>query len=223
MDLLLRLYHRLRETVGDEPASSLTVADVYQQLIPYRSVRSELGVWELAAYEHALLRLLAGEGGYVEVGDEAARREIQRELRSPNPILGIYRDYADVRVHLHRQPTQAAPRLAPRPPQAHAPDPEPAPLVAPALPEPPAPPEAVVPPEPPAERSVAVSETLVAPPPACRACREPLPDVPDLRFCPTCGTDQSELPCASCGTLLRAEWNFCIRCGQRRADRALAG
>ena len=57
----------------------------------------------------------------------------------------------------------------------------------------------------------------------CRNCREPLPADPELRFCPACGIDQTLEPCAACGSPMRQEWNFCIRCGQRRDPRAYAG
>ncbi|HET8655813.1 MAG TPA: hypothetical protein VFL93_09895, partial [Longimicrobiaceae bacterium] len=98
MDLVDRLHDRLRAAA---PApTGFTIGELYQRLIPYRSVRGELGVWELAEYEHALLRLLSGERDYLELEDPSARAEIARELASPNPILGVYRDYPAARVRL---------------------------------------------------------------------------------------------------------------------------
>ncbi|HET7321812.1 MAG TPA: zinc ribbon domain-containing protein [Longimicrobiaceae bacterium] len=185
MDLLDQLHRRLRAAAED--GASYTVADLYQQLVPYRAVRAEIGVFELAQYEHALLRLLAGERGYVELEDEAARAEIARELESPNPILGIYRDYAGTGMRLGGDD-----RLEP-------------PVEAPPLPE-----------------IVETPRARVAVPPAsprCRSCRAELPRVADLRYCPDCGTDQREVPCEGCGSPLKEEWNFCIRCGRRRGDR----
>lgn len=194
MDLLDRLHQRLREAADAHPdadgTSEITVAHLYQQLIPYRSVRGELGVWELAAYEHALLRLLAGERGYLRVEDESVRKELQRELSAPNPILGIYRDYPDAAVTLIAAAGADGEGSAPAPPPP------------PALPELPR-----------------ISEQEISTAPSCHRCAQPLPGVADLRFCPSCGTDQHEVPCVSCGTPLRPEWNFCIRCGRRRADR----
>ncbi|HET8656922.1 MAG TPA: zinc ribbon domain-containing protein, partial [Longimicrobiaceae bacterium] len=75
------------------------------------------------------------------------------------------------------------------------------------------------PPAPPAlPRASGPAEAPPAPvPPAlCRACHAPLPDAPDLRFCPACGAGQGEQPCAKCGAALRPEWRFCIHCGERR-------
>lgn len=103
-DLVDRLFERLRIALDRDPAAtrgrSPTVGDVYQRLIPYRAVRGELGILELAEYEHALLRLLAGERGHLVIEGDVAREELQRELASPNPILGVYRDYSALGVRL---------------------------------------------------------------------------------------------------------------------------
>ena len=130
MDLLDRLHHALRGALerSGPRTRPLTIAELYQQLIPYRAVRGELGVWELAEYEHALLRLLAGEGGHLAVAAPEAREEFRRELASPNPILGIYRDYATVEVELGA--AGALPLQPPRLPEPAAPEPAPAPVLA---------------------------------------------------------------------------------------------
>jgi hypothetical protein len=181
MDLLDQLFHRLEEAVArDGSSDGLTVAHLYQRLVPYRAVRSDLGLLELAPYENALLRLLSGERGYLHLEDERARDVILRELASPNPILGIYRDYAGLRVHLGEE------ELVPLAPVTQRASPPPA-----------------------APRMPATARS-------CHACRAALPAGPDVRFCPACGADQSMAPCATCGTQLKEEWNFCIRCGQRR-------
>jgi hypothetical protein len=113
MDLVDRLFERLRIALDRDPAvaraPSPTVGDVYQRLIPYRAVRGELGILELAEYEHALLRLLAGERGHMVIEGDVAREELRRELASPNPILGVYRDYSGLRVRLlDRRPNGGA-------------------------------------------------------------------------------------------------------------------
>src|SRR5215217_1253550 len=102
MDLLPHLHERLISSlaVAPPPEEPLTVGQLYQRLIAYRSIRNEVGVMELASYEHALLRLLSGEQGFLRMLDETATAEIRRELASTNPILGIYRDFADVGIEL---------------------------------------------------------------------------------------------------------------------------
>ena len=242
-ELAVRLHRRLVETAASRPeeAGPLTVGEVYHDLIPYRGVRGELGVFELAAYEHALLRLLAGDVASTRVVDPAARSEFAAELRSPNPILGIYRDYASLEVTLGEDternstapaaPTEDLPARTDESRNESAPQPVPAEVpelassarasVAP-LPElpgsrPAAPADATrvarsappAPHSPPAARTHARTE--------CIDCRAQLPRVEGLRFCPHCGTDQSQTPCSRCSTPLRAEWSFCIRCGAPRS------
>ena len=186
MDIVDLLYHQLTRAIErgypGAPERAPTIGDIYQHLIPYRSVRGELGIWELAEYEHALLRLLAGEHGHLAVERPEVREELVRELASPNPILGIYRDYAPVHVRVGAV-SAAAPTTDLPPPTPSSPPPTPSP--------------------PPLARG-------------CHACATLLPDVPGLRFCPACGQDQLEVRCRACDSVLKPEWNFCIRCGEAR-------
>jgi hypothetical protein len=93
-----RLYQRLTDALLQaraEPFTApVTVAEIYQELVPYRLVRGEIGFSMNADYEHALLRLLGGEGEWVQLEPASAREVILRELQSPNPNVSIYRDYA---------------------------------------------------------------------------------------------------------------------------------
>lgn len=225
-ELVERLFDRLLVAVGDDDGP-LTIADLYQRLIPYRSIRSEVGVMELAAYEHALLRLLGGEGGRLAVDLESAAAEIRRELASPNPILGIYRDYAEVPVRIVSRRTGAAPAVDPMAAPPASPTSAAADLGS-----------AVTPAEglvvasievpsstskagPPAGRELR-AESGAAPPAnappaagplACSRCDTPLPEVDGARFCPFCGQMREPIPCDNCGTPVHPAWNFCIRCG----------
>ena len=67
VDPLDRLYRRIADVLLREPSTAVTVGDIYQHLVPYRTVRAELGFGELAEYEHALLRLLSGERDFLVV------------------------------------------------------------------------------------------------------------------------------------------------------------
>ncbi len=71
----------------------VTVAEIYTDLIPYRSVRT-LGFAMNADYEHALMHLLAGEGGFAQIEPDEVREQLRDELKSTNPNVGIYRNYA---------------------------------------------------------------------------------------------------------------------------------
>jgi len=78
-----------------------SVAEIYQNLVPYRTHRDEIGVQMNADYEHALLRLLAGENDYLTIESRTARQEIREELESPNPNTALYRDFAAADVRLN--------------------------------------------------------------------------------------------------------------------------
>lgn len=209
MDALDRLYWHLVEALRRDDAAAddaLTVARLYQNLVPYRGVRAELGLLELAQYEHALLRLLSGERDYVVLDPEEAQAELRRELASPNPILGVYRDYADVAVRLNRAP--AVPSAPPPPPAAAAAPPAPTP-VARAVPVPAPVPTPVSAPPRTSARAI-----------ACGGCEQLLPRGRDARFCPFCGTSQP-YRCRQCGEPFDSQWRFCIDCGEpREADPA---
>ncbi|MDQ3388759.1 MAG: hypothetical protein M3483_04575 [Gemmatimonadota bacterium] len=189
-----RLVERLRRERGVAGSGPLTVGEVYQQLIPYRSVRGDLGLSELPEYEHTLLRLLSGERGYVRLVPPAAQEELRRELGAANPILGIYRDYAGAEVHLD---------LARLPLPAEAPG---------------APPSV----DTTASYVDDLQEALFDPapqapptePPAvpCRSCAAALPRGREVRYCPHCAAVQRAFPCRECGESVEPEWRFCIGC-----------
>ena len=97
-DLVLRMYiclaSALRRSRKDPFGSPVTVAEIYQDLIPYRTVRSRLGLDMNADYEHTLLRLLAGESDLARLEPREARRELESELGSANPNVGLFRKFA---------------------------------------------------------------------------------------------------------------------------------
>jgi hypothetical protein len=112
-DDVLRRFHRalVREIQARNPEqlrSPFTVAEIYQNLVPYRTHRDEVGVEMNADYEHALLRLLAGEGEFLAIESRTARQEIREELDSPNPNTGLYRDFAAADVRLNPARIQEA-------------------------------------------------------------------------------------------------------------------
>ena len=103
---VLRRFHRalVREIQASNPehlSAPFSVAEIYQNLVPYRTHRDEIGVEMNADYEHALLRLLAGESDFLTIESRTARQEIREELESPNPNTGLYRDFAAADVRLN--------------------------------------------------------------------------------------------------------------------------
>lgn len=104
-DILRRFHGALVEALRSRDPEHLsrpfTVAEIYQDLVPYGAYRDVLGVEMNGDYEHALLRLLAGEGDFLEMESEHALREIREELESVNPNTGLYREFAAVDVRLN--------------------------------------------------------------------------------------------------------------------------
>lgn len=110
---ILRRFHRalVREIQANNPehlSAPFSVAEIYQNLVPYRTHRDEIGVEMNADYEHALLRLLAGENDYLTIESGTARQEIREELDSPNPNTGLYRDFAAADVRLNPEKVDEA-------------------------------------------------------------------------------------------------------------------
>lgn len=99
-----RLYEALvdevRRTRPELLGESFTVAEIYQNLVPYRTHRERVGAEMNGDYEHALLRLLAGEGDYVTLESDAARSRFEEELNSIHPDTGVYRNFAACEVRL---------------------------------------------------------------------------------------------------------------------------
>lgn len=190
MDSLDRLYWRLVESIRRDPTpgAPLTVGEVYQNRIPYRVARSEVGFAELAAYEHALLRLLAGERGYVRLEQPEIQEEFARELRSPNPIVGMYRDHAGASMRVR------PPGPVPTPEEERVAKPSPPPPVLPSA-------DPASPREPSA---------------GCSRCGVVLPSRRAANYCPGCGGALRSLPCRGCGAAMEPEWIFCVDCGQDR-------
>lgn len=181
------LVEALRERDADLADRPVTVAEIYQELAPYRGVREALGVDLNADYEHALLRLLAGEDDLLRLEPSAARDELRLELESPNPYVGLYRKFAacDVWVKMHQNDRAGTTATTPSTPVTNGEEPM--------IPEP-------------------VQESNAAPL-SCTFCSGALPVGRKVRFCPGCGGDQQARPCAKCGEVLDQTWSYCITCG----------
>jgi len=107
-------------------SESFSVAEIYQNLIPYRTHRTTVGVDMNADYEDALLRLLAGEADLLILESDAARAEIQEALAAGPSNTSFYREYAAASVRLnpvHLPPDSVAAILADPPAQDLEPDP----------------------------------------------------------------------------------------------------
>lgn len=242
MDVFVdRLYAALTDALRqsrDRPFSApVTVAEIYQDLVPYRVVRGAIGFEMNADYEHALLQLLAGIDGLARMEPDQAATELRHELESPNPNVGLFRKFAACDVWIAdpgdeeppvaesqsavqesgREESAADERFAPEPVDEMD-------AATPAVQD-----DDVL--ELNADEVVnetnhtATTATHDQPmnsssdaspgdgPRRCVFCDTPLPAGRLIRFCPHCGADQTRRPCVECGEPLDNGWRFCVACG----------
>ena len=117
MDDLDRLFTRLVENIRAQfpeyLARPFEVAELYQTLIPYRHYRRELGIETNGDYEVALLRLLSGERGFLQV-EPTMQEAMERELTGNNPNTALFREFAASRVSLSPDAARVAEQMAKR-------------------------------------------------------------------------------------------------------------
>jgi hypothetical protein len=218
IEVLERFHRALIEEIQTQRPEYLTgpftVAEIYQNLVPYGSHRDRIGVEMNGDYEDALLRLLAGEGGFLLLESEPALRDLRAELDTAHPNTGLYREYAAVDVRLNQEQVDLAASnvglTADFVDQLSVEDPIPMADLAPS--------ESalesieIVPPGVDVFQD-ASGDAPSAAPTACLWCRAELPTKENLNFCPFCGTDLKVVPCNDCGEELDPDWRFCISCG----------
>jgi hypothetical protein len=137
--ILQRLVQRIRAEYPEYMNRPFEVSELYQNIVPYRHNRRELAIETNQDYELALLRLLAGERGYL-MGDASMQDAVKRELASPNPNTALFREFAAARVSLSQEAARRYEQLssaeskpddvrtvsaAPPPPRPAAPPPPP--------------------------------------------------------------------------------------------------
>ena len=206
MDNSIQRLHRalvdaLRNDRGndfDQPVS-VTVSEIYQKLLPYRVARSAVGFEMNADYEHALLRLLSGDGDLARVEPVEVREHLRSELESPNPNISLYRDYANCDVWVAPLHGETHFDNIPQSPNEFVTDDEVELAFEPEEPKPLARPSQA---SGPSQRTQ-----------NCANCGAELPKGRVVKFCPACGNDPTRRPCANCGEILDPMWRFCVNCG----------
>lgn len=103
MDALDRTFRHLVHTIQARYPAYLTqpfeVAELYQNILPYRHHRRELGLDTNQDYELVLLQLLSGTRDYFLVDDQM-RERLSRELAAPNPDPGAFREFSTSQIAL---------------------------------------------------------------------------------------------------------------------------
>jgi hypothetical protein len=216
-----RLFKRLVEVLAarGEPGlqDPIEVQDLYQKIIPYRLHRSALRFDSNQDYEMALLRLLAGEHGYLEVEPVEVASALAEEARSINPNPGAFRAFGQARARLSFRAVKQVleSRTAYAPPDI--PEVETAPQVEPAppriaqrmrdLPFDFAPAAPAADPKPEARQQKTLEN--------CPQCHGELPHGRTINYCPHCGGNVRVRECSQCGTQLDVAWRHCVGCGYR--------
>jgi hypothetical protein len=222
-----RMYNALVDALRSRGSDALerpfTVSEIYQDLIPYRTHRDLLGVTMNGDYEHVLLRLLAGEGGFVELESDDARADLLDELDEANPNGAVIRQFAAVDVRLAQPsvvPAGAAQTAASEVALVAEADladeagvtgagGHQAQLFTLEVEETPAKEEA-----PARGAPVAVATTPEASSTrSCAWCRGELPPREGVKYCPFCGRSVLLVPCSGCHASLEPGWHYCVECG----------
>jgi hypothetical protein len=228
IDEVERLFRHLVDVLSQSDAdrlkSAIQISEIYQSVVPYRHHRSALGFDTNEDYEMAVLRFLAGDGGFATIDPPEVQDALAQEAQSINPNPGAFREYAAARVYLNsgavRTVTEAREAYAPPPsPEAEEEDPalefsseERDPFVL--------DPDVL-------DLTTANMTALDAAPDeahqvtegvpfvgtSCLYCGEDLPVGRVVKFCPFCGRDLRMVSCPACGADLEAGWRYCITCG----------
>jgi hypothetical protein len=192
MDALERMFHVLVRTLRAKyPAlltAPFTVGELYQQILPYRHLRRDLGLETNQEYELILMELLTGARGYLDV-DERLRDQLGKELTASSPEPGRVREFADAHVTVNPAALAALPDASGYKETAASPTARPVGVRTPT--------------------SGAGTSS-----PRCRYCGGDLPLGRPLHFCPHCGQNLQVLNCPACGAEVEAGWKFCVACGK---------
>jgi hypothetical protein len=224
--LYRRLVHNIRATRPEYLQIPFSVQELYEQLVPYRHNRREMGIETNQDYETAVALLLSGERGYVRA-DTEMQEALRKELASPTGDPGLFKEYAQAQLTLApvadamvtpvAVPVAGgftsgayAPALA-----AGSPTQTPAAAEVTAAYDTMAPgaadPIAMSPQVP----SLLSSLTNMTVPTGCRFCGGTLPDGREVNYCPHCGENLKTKRCPACGSEMDTAWQFCVTCGKR--------
>ncbi|MGD2217521.1 MAG: zinc ribbon domain-containing protein [Gemmatimonadales bacterium] len=211
MDDLDRLYYEFVEILRRERPSvlkdeALTIAEVHEQIIPYRRIRNRVGLGSHGDYEATLSRLLSGERDYL-LSDRDVQEELRAGLVESLPDIRRFLAFPDVRVWLNAEKVPPPGDIRYAPPELR----EGVDWVS----------EAIESHE--EERAaeleagaeaMAAAEAEAAGPAFCPMCGGEAPE--SAAFCPFCGRRLTAEACPTCSADLDPAWSFCARCGTPR-------
>lgn len=207
-----RIVSNLAATDPDRLRGPLPLAEIPVSIVPYRSNRRALQLDSSEEYEMVLLRLCAGEGGYVRTDPEPVRQKFEAEARSPNPDLEVVHRFEDVSILL--RPDRVDQALRP-PADDVGGQPVVTPPFAPLFDEAEEFVEEEIVEDATAEEEIAEEEFAPADESSgsqCVYCGGALPGRP-VNFCPHCGQSQVATVCPRCHADVEPGWRHCVNCG----------
>src|SRR4029077_7193207 len=219
MDELDRLFGLLVAALARETriAIPFPAAEIYERLGPYRSNRARLNVATHQDYEMAVLRLLGGERGNVQLEPDSVREAMQREIATINPDPAYFRSFPEAQVMVNGRAAERvliADRAYAPPASADTDDDG----LLDTTGENPIPPGA--PPPTPTPPHHAERFRIARPPHGlsenqCEYCGGVLPSNRDVQFCLHCGQPQEgDLKCPACDSPVDVGWAYCLSCGK---------
>ncbi|HSG67015.1 MAG TPA: zinc ribbon domain-containing protein [Gammaproteobacteria bacterium] len=235
MDDLDRLAFRVARTVRTTYPHLLergfTLSDLEERLAPYPETRREMAHGGPDGYEQTVLRLIAGERGYL-AAEPALQEACRRALQMASPAVSIVRSWAGSTLTLrgsafslgNERTTDGSARNAVSPherhssgqrAQAHSAVPQQGDSLSVV--------ELVSVSDAADDAPRAMQETLPvqrAEPCACHFCGGALPSGRSITYCPFCGIDLTVRHCPACSTELDRAWRFCVSCGRQSDDGA---
>ncbi len=201
--LAFRVARTVRTTYPHLMEHGFTLSDLEERLAPYPEARREMASAGPDGYELTVLRLLAGERGYLAAEPEL-QEACRRALQMASPTVSIVRTWARSTLTLrnpafsigNERTTGANERaISPSQPAVSAPAP--------------------------AADSLFDSRVDVASDANhcdCHFCGGTLPNGRSITYCPYCGLDLTVRHCPACSTELERSWRFCVTCGRQADD-----
>ena len=193
LDDLDRLAFRLARVVRTQYphllSQGFTLVDLEERLLPFREARREMADGGADVFERAVLRLIAGERGYLQTEVDLQVACVQA-LASPSPSLSLIRAWGTASLTLAAPAAEIGGERLSSPPRSDAAR---------------------------TDHDAGPGASASAPRCSCRYCGNRLPDHRPMTFCPHCGLDLTKRQCPACSTELDVQWRFCVTCG-RGAD-----
>jgi predicted RNA-binding Zn-ribbon protein involved in translation (DUF1610 family) len=227
VDELTRFARHLIEQLGassEGVSRAVPVAALRETGLPYRTLRRARGVDSVEEYESVLLRLVAGERGFLRTVPPEAAERCRTELAQATPDLAVLDEVAGATVQVTslaaaqivddgRVSAVGEASALSEVSEVRPVDPPKRFKVPARSPRPDLTDRSTAPPAPTAPTAPTAPAAL-----SCRHCDHPLPAGRQVVFCPWCGQRLIPFTCPRCGTELSSEWRHCITCGAEVKD-----